>query len=271
MLSRLFILLCRFAPLKTLLWKNWYNFLTGHHQEGGWTFMNYGYVPAPGDPPLVLKLEDEPDRYCIQLYHRVASQADIQGKRVLEIGSGRGGGASYVKRYLSPDTLTGVDFSDRAIAFCRRRHAMEGLSFEEGSAEALPFKDSTFDAVLNVESSHCYASMDTFLNEVQRVLRPGGFFLHADFRDSASLGQWQQELKNSGMRILSGIDITGNVLAALDADNDRKSALIRKYIPRPLLASFEDFAGMRGSAVYNGFRSGRLVYMVFLLERPTGS
>ena len=35
-----------------------------------------------------------------------------------------------------------------------------------GDSENLPFEDNTFDAVLNIESSHCYASMDKFIKEV---------------------------------------------------------------------------------------------------------
>jgi SAM-dependent methyltransferase len=38
------------------------------------------------------------------------------------------------------------------------------------------------DAVVNIESSHCYESMDTFLSEACRVLRPGGRFFFADLR-----------------------------------------------------------------------------------------
>jgi SAM-dependent methyltransferase len=267
MLSKLFIFLCRFAALKRLLWKSWYNFLARRYRAGDWTFMNYGYVPAPADPPLLLRSEDEPDRYCIQLYQHIASSACVEGKRVLEVGAGRGGGASYVRRYLLPQSVTGVDFSASAVAFCRTRHVMAGLIFEEGPAEALPFEDAGFDVVLNVESSHCYASMDAFLNEVRRVLRPDGVFLHADLRDASGLGVWKEQLKSSGMQVISEEDITANVLAALAADNDRKSALIRKYIPAPLHASFADFAGLRGSAVYEGFRAGRLTYRFFVLKR----
>ena len=54
---------------------------------------------------------------------------------------------------------------------------------------------------------------------------------------------------------------------ALDADNDRKSALIHQLIPRPLIASFADFAGMRGSVIYEGFRTGRFTYRAFRLQK----
>ena len=50
------------------------------------------------------------------------------------------------------------------------------------SLKSMPFPVSSFDAVVNIESSHCYESMDAFLAEVCRVLRPGGRFFFADLR-----------------------------------------------------------------------------------------
>ena len=50
----------------------------------------------------------------------------VRGLDVLEVGSGRGGGADYVKRCLKPRTMTGVDFSKNAVAFSNRRYAAEG-------------------------------------------------------------------------------------------------------------------------------------------------
>jgi hypothetical protein len=69
------------------------------------------------------------------------------------------------------------------------------------------------------------------------------------------------------MNIIAESNITGNVLSALDADNNRKSALIHRLIPKPLLASFNDFAGTRGSAIYEGFRLGSFTYRAFLLQK----
>ena len=63
--------------------------------------MNYGWASLdPTASALTLRPEDEPNRYCIQLYHRVASVVDLCGSDVLEVGCGRGRGASYVMRYL---------------------------------------------------------------------------------------------------------------------------------------------------------------------------
>ena len=64
-------------------------------------FLNYGYVPLDSDTPtLTLDSQDEADRFSIQLYSHVAGRRDLRGKDVLEIGCGRGGGASFMARYL---------------------------------------------------------------------------------------------------------------------------------------------------------------------------
>jgi SAM-dependent methyltransferase len=174
------------APLtKRLLWRGWYQFLAARYRDPSWTFMNYGYRPPEPVAPLVLDPADEADRSCIQLYDVVSGAVPLAGREVLEIGSGRGGGASYVARYLKPRRMVAVDLSTRAVALCRARFDLPGLSFQEGDAEQLPFGDRAFDAVLNVESSHCYGRLPVFLREVRRVLRPGGEFLYADFDRAA--------------------------------------------------------------------------------------
>src|SRR4051794_29927493 len=80
--------------------RGWYQFLSLMDRRASMILMNYGYAPLdPGAAVPALRPEDEKDRYCIQLYHHVASACDLRGKDVLEVGCGRGGGASYVARY----------------------------------------------------------------------------------------------------------------------------------------------------------------------------
>ena len=165
--------------------------------------------------------------------------------------------------------MIGLDLSKNAVAFSRTTHPLDGLEFKVGDAEALPFDDNSFDAIVNVESSHCYPPFPKFVSEVRRVLKPGGYFLYADFRNRHDAAAWRKTLEDSEFAVVRETDITSNVLIALDRDNDRKLALIRELIPGFLLSSFLDFAAVRGSAVYESFKSGRLVYSSFILRKPT--
>jgi SAM-dependent methyltransferase len=270
MLGRIFIALCGLPGFKKRLWRAWYEYLAGAHRAPEWTFMNYGYAASEAQT-LELAAADEPDRHWIQLYDHVAGAVDLNGRMVLEVGSGRGGGSSFIKRYMRTVRMIGVDLSKNAVEFSRAMHRIDGLEFRIGDAENLAFNDCSFDAVINVESSHCYPSFEKFLFEVRRVLRPGGHFLYADFRDRGTVELWRNTLRSSELAVLREIDITPNVVAALDQDSDRKIELIDRLIPSILRPSFLDFAAVRGSALFEAFRSGRLVYMSFVLRKPLPS
>lgn len=269
MISSLFRALTRKSPdLRRLIWKWSYNYLAGTYGHGFWNFMNYGFaVTSPGTAELKLEEKDEADRFCIQLYHEVAGAVPLEGLDVLEVGSGRGGGASYVARYLKPKTMIGVDFSGKAVRLCQKRHAVENLKFIEGDAENLPFPDGRFDAVINVESSHCYGRMQKFLSEVKRVLKPGGHFLFADLRGRAEAEELHRFVVASGMTIEGHWDITANVLEALALDNDRKQMLIEKTVRGPLLKYFKEFAGMKNTGVFERFQKGGNVYLRYVLRK----
>lgn len=229
-------------------------------------FLNYGYHAGE---PLDLQEQDRADRYSIQLYHRVAGAIDLAGKSLLEVGSGRGGGASYVMRYLGPASVVGVDLARSAVDFCREHFRIPGLSFERGDAEALQFPDASFDAILNVESSICYEHPERFFSEVRRVLKPGGHFLYADVREKHQLSEWTRQLVASGLQKLQEEDITRRVVEALDRDSERREALIREYAPRFLRRIFGEFAGVRGSKYYyQPLMAGEKVYRRFLFRKP---
>lgn len=250
-----------------LLWRLWYPLITRLAGDASITFLNYGYADdgAAGSTPRLDAL-DEPDRPCIQLYHRVVSAADLQGCDVLEVSCGHGGGASYLARYLHPRRLHGLDRNARAIALCRRRHQAPGLSFSRGNALALPFDDNAFDAVVNIEASHCYPDVPRFLSEVRRVLRPGGAFLYADFRggDRATL---QRQLDESGLETVRCDDISRQVLRGMQLNTPKYRELIRHRVPNFLQKPAGAFAGIEGSVIYKSLESRETVYLCFHLRK----
>ena len=66
-------------------------------------YMNLGFVELdPGVEPPALEEADEPLRPFIQLYQHVLGPAALEGKEVLEVGCGAGGGASFMMRYHRP-------------------------------------------------------------------------------------------------------------------------------------------------------------------------
>lgn len=268
MLVRLALKLSALSPMfKRLLWRRWYQYLATY-KLSDWRFMNYGYASLdPTEEPVVLNPDDEPNRYAIHLYHRVARAVALSGREVLEVGCGRGGGSSFVKRYHHPRQMTGVDFSAKAVRFCQEHYRTEGLSFVHGDAEALPFGDESFDAVINVESSHCYGSMPGFLREVTRVLRPGGHLLFADLRATEDGDRLHRLMVETGMAVLEKQDITPNVLEALRQDSERKLSLIQRSVNKHLIGTFQEFAAIEGSEVFDNFKNGTTFYLRYALRK----
>lgn len=257
---------------RRIVWRTCYEVLAKRVPTPDWTFMNYGYAPAVADvdtPPL--RPSDERDRLCIELYLHAIDHFDLRDKDVLEVGSGRGGGASYISRYLQPRAMTGMDFSRAAVALCNRHHRASGLAFVCGDAQSMPFAASSFDAVVNIESSHCYESMDTFLAEVSRVLRPGGRFFFADLRSTDGVTTLQKQFHACGLTVEKQTDITTNVLTALRLDNARKLRLIDALIPRVVHLPFGAFAGIAGTRNYARLESGRMRYLSAQLTKTNAA
>jgi len=253
--------------LRKAIWKLWYPFLTRRLVDEEVLFLNYAFET---EPPVGLALDpaDEPDRACIQLYHHVATQVDLRGKRVLEVSCGHGGGASFLTRTLQPDRYTGLDLNPTGIKFCQRRHQVAGLDFLQGDAADLPFPDATFDAVLNVEASHCYPDFPRFLAQVARVLRPGGHFLYADFRFDVGLADWEQALAAAPLRQVRTRVINAEVLRGMDRNSARSQRLLVRHLPHFMHALGRDFAGIQGSRIYNALKEDQLSYRSYCFTKP---
>jgi len=261
--------LARFSPrFRRLLMRTWYESLVVIDRDKQISFMNYGYAELdPSRDPLVLSDEENPNRYAIELYHHVAGAVDLTGLDVVEIGSGRGGGAAYVARRFNPRSMIGIDISRNAVDFCNKCHANDRLSFKQGDAENIPLKDGSIDAVINVESSHCYGSMNTFLHEVHRILKPGGHFLFTDHRDYDKVSRLRSQVNEAGLEIETETDITPNVVRALELDHDRKQKLIHDSCPKLLQRDAGEFAALVGTRTYESFRSGESGYFSFRITK----
>jgi ubiquinone/menaquinone biosynthesis C-methylase UbiE len=248
--------------LKVAMNKYWYPLITRRWENDDVVFLNWGYEE---DPPLGLPLapEDEPNRYSIQLYHRTATQADLSGKKVLEVSSGHGGGAAYLVRTLHPASYTGLDYNPDGVAFAKKRHKLPGLDFVVGNAESMPFPDESFDAVVNVEASHAYPHFDRFLPEMVRVLRPGGHFLYVDFRGYLEYDDWDAALAAIPMQMASKRDISTEVLRGMDKNSEVFLDLNSRHIPKVLQSFGKLFSGAPGTLAYRQLQTGKASYRMY--------
>src|SRR5438552_3550476 len=98
---------------------------------------------------------------------------DWRQKAILDAGCGTG---AILKQLGNPEKNKGVDLAPQAIAFCHQR----GLTnVRQGDVSALPFADSSFDAVIcsSVLYHQWVRNLQDALREFRRVLRPNGLLL----------------------------------------------------------------------------------------------
>ena len=117
--------------------------------------------------------------------------------------------------------------------------------------------------MVNIEASHCYADFGQFLREVERVLRPGGHFLYADFRFHDEVPAWNLALTSTPLELIHSQSISAEVVRGLDRNAARAEALVTRCLPKWLHSLGRDFAGIPGSVVYNALQRGQVVYHSF--------
>jgi ubiquinone/menaquinone biosynthesis C-methylase UbiE len=251
------------------LWKFFHWLIHSRDKNHQIRFMNYGYIDETlTTSPIQLSEEDAVERYCVNLYHQNVSDISLKGKDVLEVGCGRGGGADYISRYMKPKSYVGLDLNGKVVKACNKNFTSPGLSFVQGSADSLPFGEYTFDAVVNVESSRCYPDMMGFLNEVMRVLKPGGYLLFSDMRYKEEKHILNKQFEEAGFKILKEKDILPNVVKALEIDDERRKKWIRKRAKSKfLIKSSEEFSGTVGSTRYQLFKDGKMGYWHYVLQK----
>ena len=251
--------------IKNIFFKIWYWYISTIDKNAQVIFMNYGY--SKSGEKLELKEEDEKNRYSVQLYNHTVSGSDIKGKDVLEVGCGRGGGLSFVNRYFLPNKVTGVDLNKKAIQFCQKHYKENNNTFAQADAQKLPFENEAFDIALNIESSHRYPQVDVFLEEVYRVLKPGGHLLFVDFRQKEGLEQLDNQINKSRFEFVKKEDITDNVVEALTLSTPERTELINKLVPKFLHDLAHNFAGTKGSPTYNRFVDRYFIYVHYILKK----
>jgi len=103
---------------------------------------------------------------------------DWKGKRVLDLGCA-GGFMAEALAACGAD-VTGIDPAAEAIAAARDHAAQGGLDirYDVGAGEALPYESASFDAVVCVDVLEHVQDLAQVLQEVARVLTPGGLFLY---------------------------------------------------------------------------------------------
>jgi len=135
----------------------------------GWVFSRFGGMAYP-------------DAVVRELCE--ALQGLQQGGRVLDLGAGTGIVGNYAHACRADLQFVAADPAEGML-----RYVPEHVEKITARAEALPFGDKTFDAVMAGEALHHFDATDDALREVARVLRDGGLFFVFEFDPATFLGR----------------------------------------------------------------------------------
>lgn len=124
------------------------------------------------------------------------------GDHVLDIGSGPGHQAVELSNAVgSNGSVEGIDPADSALEIARRRCSeLENVSFRIGEATSLPFDDAVFDAVMSSQVFEYLDDVPAALDEVHRVLKPGGRVLIHDTDWGTAI--WNTKESTASKRIM---------------------------------------------------------------------
>jgi ubiquinone/menaquinone biosynthesis C-methylase UbiE len=154
----------------------------------------------------------------LALYREQAAQLTAglpDGAAILEVAPGPGYFAVEVAR-LARFQVTGLDISHTMVEIAGENATAAGVAidFQHGDATAMPFAEGSFDLIVCQAAFKNFRQPVSALDEMHRVLRPGGAAVIQDLRKEATAAEIDQEIRGQGLRGMNGF-ITRRVLAGL--------------------------------------------------------
>ena len=228
-------------------------------------FLNLGYKPTAAPQRSAMQL---PDRVInlnsVKLVCETIGDCDLTGADVIGVGCGRGGTEWLLARHYGVRSVTGMDLSHAATAFCRRAHGPVGGRFVNGDAEYLPFASACCDAVTSIESACDYPNRVGFYSEVCRILRPGGVFLYADvFMQGVTPAVCLDFFGGIGATIERHDDVTHNVMASCTEVSDRR---LRAFAETGQEQTMHNFMNAPGSELFRAMEEGTATFDIFQIR-----
>ncbi len=102
------------------------------------------------------------------------------GKKILEIGCGNGIGTGLIDQYFKPAELIATEYDEVLVKIAQRKNKGSKIHIEAGNAADLRFANNEFDAVIGLSVIHHIPNWEESLNEIHRVIKPGGLLIIKD-------------------------------------------------------------------------------------------
>ena len=189
----------------------------------------------------------------------------LRGQRVLDVGCGPGFWARHLIR-MGAD-YTGIDISARSVDIARRSLDMEGLCGHvlTANAEALPFEDGSFQAVVSEGVVHHTPDTQACIDEIHRVLQRGGRAAVSVYFRTAMLRSRSLFALTTGAMRLFGVGLAGRGRESM-ASAGTPEAFVRMYdgADNPIGKAYTS------AELYRAFRAFSSVTTTRYLMPPVG-
>ncbi|CAF1264219.1 unnamed protein product [Adineta steineri] len=232
-------------------------------------FMNWGYAD------LDEHTDDNTGYYSKKLYQQVLVNITLTDKNTLEVGCGRGAGAAWCVRTYAPRSYVGIDSSRDVINLCEQCYStIPQLSFMVADPKThLPFQNESMDVVISIETTNILdeiVAVKEFVDEVTRVLSPNGYFLWCGLCNVDGSSVLIDYLTaNDAFIIKERVNITRNVLHALDIQSNSRADFIDRYIQPADQEYCRLLGGLPGTELYNNMQEGRAEYWRVIFRKKT--
>jgi len=166
--------------------------------------------------------------------HCLGKVSGLAGKDILDIGCGNGMVALYVAENYDVKSITGIDLNACNVKIANDQKIKKNkgnVEFHVGNAQNLSeIKSNSVDIIINIESAFHYPQKRLFIEEIYRILKPGGQFIIADILTTAKensllkgwkkkmkfhhwpLSKYQEAFKHYDLELYADDDITGQVI-----------------------------------------------------------
>ena len=162
---------------------------------------------------------------------------------VLELGGGTGANLAHY-RDVDRVTIAEPDPFMRSRIGPKVEGARVPVEVSAAGAEALPFPDGSFDAVVSTLVLCTVPDQEAALDEVRRVLRPGGRLLFIEHvRAAGSAARWQDRLDPLWRRLFGGCHPNRDTVAAIEDSGFEIETFESFYPPDPLSVLFPHVQG----------------------------
>jgi SAM-dependent methyltransferase len=168
------------------------------------------------------------DRYYLRIYPYLTGYLrleELRGKDVLEVGLGYGTVSQRIAQ--AGARYTGLDIAKGPVEVVNLRLAMYGLPghAQTGSILEAPFRDESFDVVITIGCLHHTGNLQRAIDEVHRVLRPGGRALIMVY-NALSYRRWLKWPRNTWQHWRNGVQgvASERERAAYDAGSEGNGA-----------------------------------------------